>query len=1018
VALARWCDIGRRRLYPLLAAALLAAAAAAPTQPDLPQSNHLDASRLGWRNIGPAVAGGRVAAVAGTDADPLLYYLGAAGGGIFRTTNGGLTWQDVWPQASVGAIGAVTIAPSDKRVVWAGTGESKPRNDASAGDGVWVSRDGGNHWAWRGLGETAAISRILIDPRDPNRVLVGALGNTYRDSPQRGVFATGDGGRTWRRKLYVGPQSGISDLARDPHDPRVVYAGVWQFRRVPWSFTSGGPRDGLYKSVDGGEHWRRLRGSGLPTDTLGRIGVAVAPDGRRVYALIQSRQGVLWRSDDSGVHWRLMSRDTLINQRPFYMSRLEVDPADRNHVYFLSENLVETRDGGATYHEIAAAVHQDHHGLWIARDGRRMIEANDGGAPISVDGGETWDWRYNLTLGQIYHIGYDDQTPYHVCGGFQDNDVYCGPSDSLSPLGITNGDWRAAGNDGDGTWAWPEPGRPTSIWNVGVNELNGQLGIFDLRSRQDHDISPDVTDTNGRALAGLRYRFNWEAPIAFSPARPGVAYFGGNVLFATSDRGATWTPISPELTRNDPAKQHVAGGPINPDVSGAEFYDTLLDIAPSPVDPNVIWTGSDDGLVQRTDDGGTHWHNVSPPAPPWGRIETVEPSHVSALRAYAAEDRHLSGDPAPYLFATDDAGAHWKAIDGGLPRAEFAHVVREDPRNPDVLYAGLEEGVWFSLDRGAHWEPLRLDMPAVAIHDIRVQPTANDLLVGTHGRGFWVLDDLAPLQGFSAAAGTHLPAIFTPRPAIEWYRWWKSNYGEHQDECCASAGAFAATDPPAGALISYYLPRRAATKPRLDLIDPHGTVVRTFAIPRDAGINRFVWDLSERPPIPWRSAREWNQGPRSGALVLPGTYTVRLCADKTTADAPLEVRPDPRAAWTADQSALRHDFIASLNAEYTLLDRALNTLDDLRVHAAPALRARIDRVRAQLSSNPRNSEDQLYLPDGPRERLATLLGTVALSQGPPGPAHLREAVVVRATDARALAAYRRFFASLPATSKN
>lgn len=973
----------------------------------------LDAAQLTWRNIGPAVAGGRVAAVAGTDADPLFYYLGAAGGGVFRTTDGGLTWRDVWPQASVGAIGALAIAPSNKRVAWAGTGESKPRNDASYGDGVWVTHDGGTHWTWRGLGDTYAISRILIDPRDPEHVVIGALGNPYRDSTERGVYRTRDGGRTWKRTLYAGPRSGISDLATDPRDPRVVYAGVWQFRRVPWTFTSGGPIDGLYRSADGGEHWRRMRGNGLPTDTLGRIGIAVAPGGRRVYALIQSRQGSLWRSDDAGAHWRRMSRDSLVNQRPFYMSRLDVDPTDADHVYFSSENLVETLDGGRTYHEIVTATHQDHHGMWIARNGRRMIEANDGGAPISVDAGRTWDWRYNVVLGQIYHVGYDDENPYHVCGGFQDNDVYCGPSDSLSTFGITNTDWRAAGNDGDGTWAWPQPGQPGSIWNVGINQLNGQLGIFDLASRQDHDISPDVSDTNGRALAGLPYRFNWESPVAFSAADPGVAYFGGNVLFATRDRGRSWTPISPDLTRDDPAKQQVAGGPINPDVSGAEFYDTLLDIAPSPLDRDVIWTGSDDGLMHYTADGGAHWSDASPPVPAWSRVETVEASHVSARRAYAAVDRHLSGDPAPYLFATDDAGAHWRPIMRGLPADEYAHVIREDPRNPDVLYAGLEEGVWISLDRGAHWQSLRLAMPPVAVHDLRVQPVANDLIAGTHGRGFWILDDLAPLQGFAAAARAGVPALFAPRPAYEWYRWWASAYGEHQDECCAPAGAFAGADPPGGAPISYYLPARARVKPRLQIIAPDGTVIRTFAVPGERGINRFVWDVCERPPIPWYAAREWNRGPSRGALVLPGTYTVRLISDGAAAvESTVAVRADPRAAWTPDEYVARHDFIAMLTAQYSELDRALNTLDALRVHATPALRARIDAVRRSLSSNPRNSEDQLWFADGPRERLATVLGTVALSQGPPGPAHRRAATTVLADDRRVLAGYAAFIASM------
>ncbi|MGC1761243.1 MAG: hypothetical protein WA742_17990, partial [Candidatus Cybelea sp.] len=428
-----------------------------------------------WRNVGPAVSGGRTSGVAGTNADLNLYYFGGADGGVWKTTNGGLTWQNVWPRDAVGAIGAIAIDPRDRNTVWVGTGEPNLRNDISYGDGVWVTHDGGAHWQNAGLRQTWAIAQIVVDPVDPRRVWVAAVGNPYRDTAARGIYRTSDGGRTWQRTLYLGPASGASDVAIDPRDSNVVFAGIWQFRRLPWSFSSGGPFDGIFKSTDGGVNWKQLRGHGLPGGAMGRIGIGVAAD--RVYALIQSKEGVLWRSDDAGTNWRLMTRDTLVNQRPFYMSRLAVDPSNADHVFFSSEDLIETRDGGKTYTDVEGAIHQDHHGLWISRDGRRIIEANDGGAPISADGGKTWDWRFNVVLAQIYRVGYDQQNPYHLCGGIQDNDSYCGPSDSLSQFGIENSDWRAVGNDGDGSWAWPQPGDPESIWNVGVNELNGQLGI-------------------------------------------------------------------------------------------------------------------------------------------------------------------------------------------------------------------------------------------------------------------------------------------------------------------------------------------------------------------------------------------------------------------------------------------------------------------------------------------------------------------------------------------------------------
>ncbi len=935
----------------------------------------------------------------------MLYYFGAAGGGVFKTIDGGLTWTDVWPSNSVGAIGAVAVAPSNRNVVWVGTGESAPRNDASYGDGVWRSTDGGVHWNWLGLPQSYAVSRILIDARDPNSALAGVLGNPFADSAQRGVYRTTNGGRTWQRTLYAGPQSGISDMARDPDDGRIVYAGVWQFRRLPWTFSSGGRQDGLYQSRDAGRTWRRLSGSGLPGGLLGRIGVAAGSHGR-VYALIQSRAGLLWRSDDSGTHWRLMSRDTLIDQRPFYMSRLVVDPRDPDRVLFASENLLQTRDGGKTFADLSQAVHQDHHDFWMSSNGRRVIEADDGGAPISVDGGTTWDWRFNVVLAQTYHIGYDNRTPYDVCGAFQDNDSFCGPSNSLSPLGITQSDWRDVANDSDGVWVWPQPDDPGAVWNVGINELNGQLGIYDLASRQNYDITPSVTDTNGRALAGLTYRFNWEAPLAFSRTLAGVAYFGANVVFQTADRGRTWKAISPDLTRNDPSKQQVAGGPINTDVSGAEFYDTLLDIAPSPVDGNVIWAGTDDGLIQRTPDGGRHWVNVTPAGSgEWARVECVEPSAVSAARAYAVVDRHLLGDRTPYIFATDDAGAHWRRIDSGLPRDQYAHVVREDPVDPGVLYAGLEQGVWYSRDRGLHWASLRLGMPPVAIHDLRVQPRDRDLIAGTHGRGLWVLDDLTPIERPRNDAQS--VTLFAPRPSYTYYMWWTSTYGTHDDECCVPAGAYSGKNPPYGAIVSYELPQRHSDPVGLDVLDARGNIVRRLAATQAPGINRVAWDLGGEPPVPWKRARQWNRGPSSGPTVVPGTYVIRLRAGAEAQTRPLQVLPDPRAHWSAADYAARYAFLSQLDAELSSIDAALNHLDELRERSGPQQQREIDRVYAGFTSGALNSEDDQWMPDRVRERLTILQGDVALSQGPPLAPHLREAAAVRIEYRNAMNAYDR-----------
>ncbi len=967
----------------------------------------LASSDFAWRNVGPAGGGGRVAAVAGSDDDPLLYYFGAAGGGVFKTTNGGLTWSDVWPSSSVGALGAIAIAASNANVVYAGTGEAAPRNDASYGDGVWVTTDGAKHWTHRGLEDTYAIARIVVDPHNANRALAGALGDPFRDSTSRGVYLTTDGGRTWHHTLYAGPQSGISDLALDTAHPNVVYAGVWQFRRVPGTFTSGGPIDGIYKSTNFGRTWRKLHRGGLPSGTMGRIGIAVAPsDSRRVYALIQSRAGLLWRSDDAGAHWRLMSRDTLVDQRPFYMSRLEVDPANRDRVLFASENLIETRDGGRTLIDDHNAVHQDHHGFWISRNGKRIIEADDGGAPISVDGGRTWDWRYNVVLAQIYHLGYDEGNPYTICGALQDNDSFCGPNLSLSPIGLLNADWRDVANNSDGVWAWPQPGHPDLIWNDGVNELNGQLGIYDMKSRQNYDITPDVTDTNGRALAGLPYRFNWEAPIAFSAQEPGAAFFGANVVFKTVDSGRSWTAISPDLTRNDPSKQRLAGGPINTDISGAEFYDTLLDIAPSPIEAKVIWTGSDDGVISITRDGGTTWSNVSPTGiAPWGRVECVEPSRVSAMRAYAVVDRHQLGDREPYIVVTEDAGRSWRVISSALPRNEMARVIREDPVNPDVLYAGLEQGAWLSLDRGEHWESLRLGMPPVSIHDLRVQPQTHDLLAASHGRGLFILDDVAPIEQLAQARASYQPTLFPVRDATSWYYWWTSAYPVGDNACCAPMGTFSAADPPYGAWLTYYLPRKLSRPPSISIEDQTGHTVRTLSGTNEPGINRVAWTLSDAPPVPWHNTGDWNKGPSDGPAVVPGRYRVRWTAGGASFQREFAVAPDPRATWSQADYVARYTFLKTLDDELSEVDVALNRLDAMRTRASVTQRRAIDAVYGQLTSGVRNAEDDQWMPDRLRERLTILQGTLALSQGPPLPPHQREAAAVRAEFDRAMRAY-------------
>ncbi|MGH7728727.1 MAG: WD40/YVTN/BNR-like repeat-containing protein, partial [Vulcanimicrobiaceae bacterium] len=728
-----------------MAATVSAHPGATPTPSPSPEpSPSPPYNRLEFRSIGPAVAGGRVAAVAGSASDPMLYYVGAADGGVWKTVDGGAFWSPVFDKESTQSIGALAVDPTNPEVVWVGTGESNPRNDVTSGDGVYKSSDGGKTWMRVGLEDTLQISAISIDPRDPDEVVVAAMGDFFADSQARGIYRTSDGGKTWTHVLFAGPQSGGSDLARDPRDPRVLYAGIWQFRRVPWNFTSGGPDDGIYKSSDGGASWTKLAGNGLPNE-MGRIGLAIAPsDPRRVYAVIEAKDGVLWRSDDAGAHWTMVSNDTLVDQRPFYFSHIAVDPKNPDRVYAASEMLALSSDGGKRFKSIADHVHVDYHAIWIApNDPKRIIVGEDGGYAITLDG-EHWAFSANLPIGQVYHVGFDDETPYRVCAALQDNNAYCGPSNALDPEGIPNAAWEGVVG-GDGVWAVPDPNDPEQVW---TDAEDGALFVYDRRAERSRFAAPWIANSlESFDLSRARYRFNWDAPIAFSPWDPKVAWFGANVVFATSDGGTSWHPISPDLSYDVKAHQGPAGGPIRFDVSGAEYSDTLLDIEASPRRRGEIWTGADDGRIERTLDGGAHWKDVTPlGVPPWGRVETVAPSPLVDGTAYATIDRHRSGDRQPYVFVTRDFGRTWTSIANGLPSDQQARTIRPDPRDSHLLYLGLERSLWLSYDDGAHWRRFDRGIPAVSIRDLRVQPRFDDLIVATHGRDLWIFDDLAGIR--------------------------------------------------------------------------------------------------------------------------------------------------------------------------------------------------------------------------------------------------------------------------------
>ncbi len=987
-------------------------------------------ANMKWREIGPAVSGGRTAAVAGTPQDPNLYYVGTAGGGVWKSENGGATWTPVFDKEPVSAIGAVAIDPTNKNVVWAGTGETNPRNDVSYGDGLYKTTDGGKTWKMVGLAATRHISRVRIDPKNPNHVVVGALGDLFGDSTDRGVYVTFDGGASWTKSLYVGPASGASDVAMDPADPNVVYAGIWQFRRQPWTFTSGGAADGLYKSTDGGKTWKKLTGGGLPDGITGRIGLAIAPsEPNRVYALIEAKSGILWRSDDAGASWKMMSNDTLVDQRPFYFSHIDVDPSNADHVYAVSEMLAESTDGGKKFKEIADSVHVDYHAIWIApNDAKRLIVGEDGGNAITIDGGKNWSFARNLAIGQVYHIGLSNENPYFICGGLQDNNAFCGPSNSLDREGIKDEHWSNVVG-GDGMWAVPDPTDPNLIW---ADSQDGHVSIFNRKTQSSHSIAPySDFSVNTFDTRNTKYRFNWDSPIAFAPWDGNVAWYGGDVVFQTTDKGEHWTPISPDLTLNVKDHQKPAGGPLALDVSGAEYSDTILYIEGSQRTRGEIWVGTDDGLVQLTRDGGTSWQNVTPPGvAPFGRVEATSPSPLVAGTAYVNIDRHRSGDYAPYAFVTHDYGKTWTKIVNGLPGDQYVRTIRPDAHNPKLVYAGTENGLFLSYDEGAHWRNFRLNLPPVSVRDVRIQPEFNDIVLATHGRAIWVLDDATPVQQLAQAqaAGTYL---FPIRTAYEYH-------AHSNDE--GTYTRFAGANPPGGAIINFYQAAPQKSLPKIEIVDASGAVIRTIAgtrkvnnkdvpnVSNKAGVNRVQWDFREDGPTLWMgAAKESYRGPLEGPQVAPGTYTVRVLLGGTTLSQPVVVKPDPRDSTTQADYDAAQAFAKKYNAVYGKIDEVLNNLDAIRTSLGAARKAAAnnsalvakiddalhahDDVFSIFTADYHNDEDSIQHPGQLREDLPRSFGTL-----PPTAAVSEYAARFDDAYQAAMAKYNAYVASLAALS--
>jgi photosystem II stability/assembly factor-like uncharacterized protein len=902
-----------------------------------------------WRLVGP-FRGGRVLAVTGVEGNTKTYYFGAVAGGVWKTVNGGVTWTPVFDKQSIASIGAIAVAPSDANVIYAGTGEACIRGNISYGNGVYKSLDGGKTWTHVGLADTRHIAKVLVDPRNPDVVFVAALGHAYGPNAERGVFRSTDGGKTWQKVLYKGEKTGAIDLGFDPANSHILYAALWEATRTPWSMTSGGPGSGLYKSTDGGATWKRVEGHGLPGGVLGRIGVAVSgADSNRVYTLIEAAQGGLYRSDDAGESWRRINDDHRFTQRAWYFHHIFADPKAVDTLYILNTGLFRSIDGGRTFTTLSAP-HGDHHGLWIdPADPQRMINGNDGGATITIDGGKSWTPQTNQPTAQFYHVAADTRFPYYVYGAQQDNSTVAIASRSDRGT-IDRPDWYPVGG-GESGYVVPDPRDPNVVY---AGSYDGLITRFDKRTGQALNISAWPLNPMGSGAAELKHRFQWTAPIAVSPHDPNVLYHGAEVLFRSTDGGMSWAAISPDLTRNDKSKQQSSGGPITKDNTSVEYYDTIFAVAESPREKGLIWVGTDDGWVHVTRDAGKTWTNVTPKGmPEWSMISIIDASPHDAATAYVAVDRHRSDDFRPYIYKTSDYGKSWTKITNGLPDNSFVHAVREDPKRKGLLFAGTETGVYVSFDDGARWQSLQMNLPTAPMHDLLVKDA--DLVVATHGRSFWILDDITPLRQFSEKAAGAEIQLYEPAPA---YRF--RGGGGFQIAPDVPVGV----NPPAGAVIDYYLkvaPKDAVT---LEILDAQDKLVRRYwsqrreeaeappEFPEPArtsdrltaveGLNRFVWDLRYEPPARVPGAVSWGGRP-VGPVAVPGNYQVKLTLGGASSTAKLEIKADPRVAAT--QADLERQLDLGLKIR-ELLSRAHGAVNQIR-----GLRVQLDALHKRLAGD-------------------------------------------------------------------
>jgi photosystem II stability/assembly factor-like uncharacterized protein len=866
--------------------------------PTWPQDYAEILKTMTMRSIGPAIMGGRTVDFAVVESNPAIIYAAVGPSGVFKSENSGVTWSPVFDSENTVAVGAVAVSQSHPDIVWVGTGEGTSRNSVGIGDGVYKSTDGGKTWRNMGLEKTQHIAQILIHPTNPDIVYIGAMGHLWGANEDRGVFKTVDGGKTWEKILYVNPTTGIADMAMDPSNPRILYAGVWDHLRKPYHFRSGGPGSALYKTTDAGETWQKIH-QGLPPGEYGRWGIDICRTKPEVvYVLVECENSGLFRSDDKGETWqRACDWQTYdrVNFRPFYYSKVTVDPNNDLVVYVYSGRGYVSRDGGKTFEQISGETHPDHHMMWVnPHNSLHLIDGNDGGIDISYDGAKTWHSVKTNAWSEIYQIGYDFRDPYYVYVGLQDNGSWGAPINSLDPMGIMNFHWYAIGG-GDGFYTQVDPKDYSTLYR---NAHMGGISRFDVETGDSQDIKPVAT------LDEPPYRFNWNAPILLSPHDNTVVYFGGNFLFKTTDRGSSWERISPDLSTNDPEKQKDSGG-ITPDNTGAEIHCTIYTIAESPLKQGLIWIGTDDGLIQVTQDGGKTWTDVTPNIkglPPESWVTRIEASHFAEGTAYATFDRHRTDDNKPYLFKTADFGKTWIPLHKGLPEVGYLHVVREDPVNPNLLYTGSEFGLYLSFDGGDSWMAYKNDFPTIAVRDIQIHPSEMDLLVGTHGRGLWVLDDISPLQSLTPDVMASDYTLFKARDAVLYsYRGNSMYSGPHP---------FQGPNPPEGGIITYYLKEkpRAEDKITLTVKDDTGRTISSIRATKNHGLNRVVWPLRIGRPFDEDTGRFRFRRSASGPYVLPGEYQVELDVNGNKQTQALSVKTFDKHEFTLEERKLNHKY--------------------------------------------------------------------------------------------------------------